>query len=151
MTHFVRQESKGGDEVGRKIVCASAISKCVFKAGRRTIPPAVMLQASGLLPQGVAERSFCPLAEELGDLDLVGTVEGVGMPEKVPASQPGLLDSDGWVKHQVANKLDTGNWRPEMIENERQRGMAVVNEGDLDQLEHDFDEDVDILARHFDL
>ena len=152
ITHFVRWERKNGEEKGRKIVCASAISKCVFKAGRRTIPPAVMLHASGLLPQGMAERSLRPLAEELGTLDGVCTVEGVGMPELDPTLQHELLEADGRdAEDRQAKKLDPESWKTAMIEDERQRGMRVVNEGDLDQLEHDFDEGAEVLARHFDL
>ena len=39
------------------IVYATAVSKCVFKSGRKTISPADMLGMSGLLPARVGEQS----------------------------------------------------------------------------------------------
>ena len=67
------------------------------------------------------------------------------------AQECDLVNGDGWNECQEAKKVETGRWTAELIESERQRGMGIVNEGDLDQLEHDFDEDAEVLAWHFDL
>ncbi|KAI0849674.1 hypothetical protein F5Y00DRAFT_269072 [Daldinia vernicosa] len=42
-----------------KHIFATALSKCVFKSGRKTVSPELMLQMSGLLPAGTSgEKSF---------------------------------------------------------------------------------------------
>ncbi|KAI1325233.1 hypothetical protein F5Y16DRAFT_401696 [Xylariaceae sp. FL0255] len=46
-----------GDEEPRKLIHATALSKCVFKTGRRTIAPELMLEMSGLLPTKGQEDS----------------------------------------------------------------------------------------------
>ena len=59
-----------------KHVIATAISKYVFKLGRFTIHPAIMLEANGMLPErpgegwrGGASETGTP--DELGDIDEV--------------------------------------------------------------------------------
>ncbi|KAI1414044.1 hypothetical protein F5Y13DRAFT_159621 [Hypoxylon sp. FL1857] len=48
--------SSEGDEVKPdKHIFATALSKCVFKSGRKTVSPELMLQMSGLLPTGTSE------------------------------------------------------------------------------------------------
>lgn len=37
-----------------KAIFATAISKCVFKSGRKTVAPALMMQIAGLLPNGAS-------------------------------------------------------------------------------------------------
>ncbi|KAI2471332.1 hypothetical protein F4781DRAFT_120232 [Annulohypoxylon bovei var. microspora] len=45
--------SKEGNDVNSdKVIFATALSKCVFKAGRKTVSPETMFQISGLLPSG---------------------------------------------------------------------------------------------------
>ncbi|KAI1477054.1 hypothetical protein K445DRAFT_8464 [Daldinia sp. EC12] len=47
--------SNAGNEVKpEKHIFATALSKCVFKSGRKTVSPELMLQMSGLLPTGNA-------------------------------------------------------------------------------------------------
>ncbi|KAI0149746.1 hypothetical protein F4776DRAFT_603007 [Hypoxylon sp. NC0597] len=49
----VSSSNSESDEVKPdKHIFATALSKCVFKAGRRTVSPELMLQMSGLLPMG---------------------------------------------------------------------------------------------------
>ena len=137
------------------MVCASAISKCVFKAGRRTIPPAVMLSASGLLPRGMVRVSPLTLADGRERLDGMCSTGCIGASGKDPfeldtAQECDLVNRNGWSECQEAKKVETGRWTTGLIESERQRGMGIVNEGDLDRLEDDFDEDADSLAWHLD-
>jgi hypothetical protein len=58
-----------------KYVIASAISKYVFKLGRFTVHPAILLESSGLLPEREGEgwrggESGVGTPDELGDIDL---------------------------------------------------------------------------------
>ena len=80
----------------------------------------------------------------------------IGASEKDPfeldtAQECDLVNENGWNECQGAKKVETGKWTMGRIENERQRGMGIVCEGDLDRLEDEFDENADRLARHFDL
>ena len=89
-------------------------------------------------------------------LDGVCSTGAIGASQQDPfeldtAQECDLVSGDGCNECQEAKMVETGRWTTEMIENERQRGMGIVNEGDLDQLEHEFDEDGDILGWHFDL
>ncbi|KAL9066002.1 MAG: hypothetical protein Q9161_007853 [Pseudevernia consocians] len=152
ITHFVRQDVKSGEG----IVCATAISKCVFKSGRRTISPEVMLRSSGLLPFGGFLRPVSPPA-----VHPHMTSDEVPQQEDVRAEHGHQLEADTsllsevlgdrWTERPPAKPLQMGGWTSEMIEIERQRGMGIVNVGDLDNLEQDFVADVDLLGRHFDL
>ena len=81
--------------------------------------------------------------------------EGIGASEKDPfeldtAQECDFVNENGWNGCQEAKKVETRRWTTGLIESERQRGMGIVNEGDLDGLEDDLDEDADILAWHLD-
>ncbi|CAF9934832.1 MAG: hypothetical protein ALECFALPRED_006157 [Alectoria fallacina] len=153
ITHFIRKDAQNNDS----IVCATAISKCVFKSGRRTIPPEVMLHASGLLPQEVFAKPVRPTAVRhhttLGRVPQLkdgGILHKFHIEPTTPTVQRSeFLDGDEWMGRQ-GKESQSGGWTAERIESERQRGMGVVNVEDLD-LMHDFLADVDVLARHFDL
>ena len=115
-----------------------------------------MLSASGLLPRGMVRISPLTLADGYERLDGMCSTGGIGVSQKDPfeldtAQECELVNGDGWNECQDAKMVGTGRWTTELIENERQRGMVTVNEGDLDHLEDDFDEDADILAWHADL
>ena len=157
-----RDAAKGGESV----VCATAVSKCVFKSGRRTIAPRVMLRESGLLPpkddvsttttlrvpsavQTHISLSGMPLREEEED---VGFEQQKDLYELDGLPRFDLVNGNGWMDCQSAKESQSGGWTSDMIENERLRGMAAVaNGGDLDDLERDFCADTDVLGRHFDL
>ncbi|OTB05676.1 hypothetical protein M426DRAFT_10426 [Hypoxylon sp. CI-4A] len=47
--------SAGAEDKPDKHIFATALSKCVFKSGRKTVSPELMLQMSGLLPAGNSE------------------------------------------------------------------------------------------------
>lgn len=49
-TRQSRRFSRTTTDVDSSAVCASALSKVVFKDGRKTIPPHIMLELAGLLP-----------------------------------------------------------------------------------------------------
>ena len=154
ITHFVRKDAKSGQSV----VCATAVSKCVFKSGRKTVAPEAMLHDSGLLPRDVhpvprlppavhPHISLSEMSQQEKDVGIEHTQEYE--PTTLPPSK--FLGGNGWMERQQVQESQTRRWTSDMIESERRRGMAVVNVGDLDDLEHDFSADVAVLGRHFDL
>lgn len=153
ITHFVRKDPKSKGTT----VCATAISQCVFKSGRRTIPPEVMLRTSGLWPHEIFPRPILPVAAaHHHTLNEVTGQAGIEDSHKHQYAldtlrQSDSVDGDGWIGSQKVTNMQTGGCTSEMIENERRRGMGTVNGGDLDDLEQDFFADVDLLGRHFDL
>lgn len=66
---------------GRPTVCATAIMKIVFKSGRVTVPPEVLIRASGLIPKGEAasweatRKAGVELAKRHGALVDLSSVE----------------------------------------------------------------------------
>ncbi|KAI6083563.1 hypothetical protein F4821DRAFT_244591 [Hypoxylon rubiginosum] len=65
----VDSESSGNSDCDEdkpeKHIFATALSKCVFKSGRRTVSPELMFQMSGLLPAGSSEeKEFDPVTLE---------------------------------------------------------------------------------------
>ena len=78
---FGRQNRSAGGDVAKdweKKIHATAVSKYVFKLGRLTVHPAVILDASGLLPErpgGWAVDDTTP-AEDLPSCDLFSQPEG---------------------------------------------------------------------------
>lgn len=73
-----RADGSGEGEVDfSKYVCATAISKYVFKLGRFTVHPALVVDAAGLLPERPGQGWYggetgTGTPEELGDLDEAG-------------------------------------------------------------------------------
>lgn len=64
-----------------------------------------------------------------------------------------FVGGDAWTQSRevVKDSQPKRGWTSEMIEDERRRGMEVVNSGDLDELDRDFCPEVDILGRHLDI
>ena len=154
VTHFVRKgavmpsgyslyprqnsdedESKKGNSIpsidgmeGSDAIMATALSKCVFKQGRRTVSPAFMMKQSGLLS-----------AKSLDDA-LPETLESIHS----SASSDSGIELDDSESEEL--ELD---W----IERERQRGMEVAStlaaQGQT-ALEHEFMAQGEALGRHSD-
>lgn len=112
---------------GNEAVVATALSKCVFKQGRRTISPAFMLKQSGLLP-----------AKSLDD----------ALPQETPALDS-CSSSDSGID--VSDSKEESDL--ERIEGERQRGMRVaftLANQSQNALEMEFTADSEALGRHTD-
>jgi len=116
-------------EGGNDAVIATALSKCVFKSGRRTVSPTVMLLESGLLP---TEES----------------------PEKHTNEGPvsfSCSSSDSGIDMGSDSEEDESPLAS--IERERERGMkvasALAGKAQKD-LEDEFTADNDALGRHSD-
>jgi hypothetical protein len=114
---------------GNEAVVATALSKCVFKQGRRTVSPALMLKQSGLLPTKSLDDT---LAHETEPISL----------ESCSSSDSGIEMGDS----KESNALDK-------IEKERQRGMriaATLSAQGQNALEMEFTAESDALGRHRD-
>jgi hypothetical protein len=116
---------------GNDSVVATALSKCVFKTGRRTISPNLMLRLSGLLPTEELAEKFA------GDTGSGATVSS--------ASSDSGID--------MSNDQDGEETEADRIENERQRGMKIAaslaSKAQTD-LENEFTAENDALGRHTD-
>ena len=185
VTHFVRKdtvrprhfsmypkqknENGGMRHVANKedAVIASAISKIVFKKGRLTIPPEVMLQASGLLPprpegEALLQSQALPaprkrqIAQEIFDvpfrafenLDLLWEAIRNSMS---PAPENGRLASrEGSPDGTENDKAAVWTWA--RVEEERAKGMELAQKlGGLDGLAGKFTAEEDALGKHSDL
>jgi hypothetical protein len=157
VTHFVRkgavlpskytlypQQNSGEEEMkrrdstssidsmdGNEAVVATALSKCVFKQGRRTISPALMLRESGLLPTKSLDDA---LPREV---------------DQVPI--PSCSSSDSGID--VADDEEEEDSELDRIEKERQRGMRVaftLASQSQNALEMEFTAESEALGRHSD-
>lgn len=155
VTHFVRkgavmprkytlypEQNAGAEEIkrrgsadsvesmdGNEAVVATALSKCVFKQGRRTVSPAFMLKQSGFLP-----------VKSLDDV--------------LPTAEPPMdscTSSDSGID--VKDGEDHEESELEWVEKERLRGMRVAftlsNKAQKD-LEDEFTAENDALGVHSD-
>jgi hypothetical protein len=156
VTHFVRkgavlprkyslypEQNTGDDDVKRRsstssvdsieineAVVATALSKCVFKQGRRTISPALMLKESGLLPTKSLDDTLASEIDECVPLD------------SCTSSDSGIDLSEGAEESEL-----------ERIEKERRRGMKVAMSlaaQSQTALEHEFTAESEALGRHSD-
>lgn len=153
-------------------IFASGLSKCVWKKGRRTIPPELFLQVSGLLPprpgqedylssmrqEPLPKLSFSRQVEEFYDIPFK-IVERIEMAwdaltthfssELDDSSEDGL--SILGPKELEQQKVQE-EWTWERIETERQRGMEIANRlMELDRLHGEFTGEADALGMRRDL
>lgn len=127
-------------------IAASAMSKIVFKNGRITIAPEMMLEAAGLLPPKPTEKHNDELkqAQVVANLADVGPKEAASQVEKVEGSDTAsnTSQSDSDPLEQLLTR--------EAIEVERQRGMKLARLlREQTELEHEFNDQV-ALGRHYD-
>lgn len=133
-------------DVPSSAIAASAMSKIVFKNGRITIAPEVMLEAAGLLPPKPAENHSEDLmqAQVVANLAEVGPTEAASQVEKVEGS-----DATSESSHSEQDPMEQLHTR-EAIEVERQRGMKLARLlREQTELEHEFNDQV-ALGRHYD-
>ncbi len=168
---YPRQKNKNGGtrlvDKPEDAIIASALSKIVFKKGRLTIPPEVMLQASGLLPPRPAELALLQtqiypapakrlIAQQIFDVpfrffetfDLVWEAARNAVlrsPEtERQQSRDGSPDGTAIEK--------TSQWTWEKVEEERLRGLEMASKlGGLEGLAGEFTAEADALGKHSDL
>ena len=168
---YPRQKNKnaGSRNVDKKedAIIASALSKIVFKKGRLTIPPEVMLQASGLLPPrpadlGLLQTEVYPVAPKgasaqqifdvgfrfFENLDLAWEATcNMLIPEPEEARDQ---SRDGSPDDTITKKRDQWTW--DTVEQERLRGLEIASKlGALDGLTGEFTAEADALGKHSDL
>ena len=145
-----------GDCVNPKepVIFASALSKCVFKKGRLTIPPDVILTNSGVLPPKPLKRAEAESARTSSQSDFAVDevpLNSVGVEEPQdrtkPSEQPD--SKDPFINDGVES--NSGEWTYDMVEVERERGMrsADLLAGQA-ALEHEFTAEGEVLGRHSD-
>jgi len=116
---------------GEKNIFSFAISKYVFKSGRKTIPPQTAFENCGLLPPKPQDSDLATPSPEGSS-----SIEGA-MVEEIAISQESLDD----LLDSSLNPSQVGNsgWTWEMVEKERQRGMKIAKlMAGLDQLNEEF-------------
>lgn len=137
LTFFLRPEKRKGEG---KTLLAVGISRYVMKKGRMTVPPARILQASGLLPPN-------PNGETQSTTPATGTPDNgeainSGEDQDEPAARQVLsftagadLDQAVLENQKKANLSSVeGMWTWDRIEQERVRGLKVVQSFiDLDE------------------
>ncbi|KAM0797218.1 hypothetical protein BDR22DRAFT_882274 [Usnea florida] len=185
VTHFVRKDAikpksfsmypkqknknAGTRRVDKKedAIIASALSKIVFKKGRLTIPPEVMLQASGLLPPRPADLALLQtevyptpvkraLAQQIFD---VGFRFWENFDRAWEATRNMLTPEpeeirdqsrDGSPDETATKQRDQWTW--DKVEKERLRGLEMAEKlGSLDGLAAEFTAEADALGKHSDL
>jgi hypothetical protein len=194
VTHFVRKDTvrpraftllppnqtpRQGklNDLARKedAIFASALSKCVWKKGRRTVSPEIMLQVSGLLPPRPGQEDFVASLrnEPLGKLTFSKQAEEYydipfKIMEKIDTAWDTLkshfsletedTEEEGWMrgelKHMDQHRRQQirEEWTWERVEQERQRGMEIAkNLAEMDRLHGEFTADTDALAMRRDL
>lgn len=152
MASVERRESKdstGG--IAQPAIAASAMSKIVFKNGRITLAPEVMLELAGLLPP--KEKNPVAHREELKEAQIEANAKDN------PAANPTELlpdldtsDSDSGYESPRRNSEDNASqsWTRERIEAERQRGMKMASLlAKQTALEDEFSDEA-ALGRHYD-
>ncbi|EAW07612.1 acyl-CoA thioesterase [Aspergillus clavatus NRRL 1] len=135
MTFFLRPASRKG---GEKTLFATAVSKYVVKKGRLTVPPERVLRASGFLPPRPA-GSATPEVADSNEPSGVGTpAGGEGLPANVSGVDGSLVrevlklqgeekpEQSAAEQKSNAETWDSGEWTWERIEQERLRGLTVV-------------------------
>ncbi|KAL1999512.1 hypothetical protein VTN02DRAFT_4421 [Thermoascus thermophilus] len=169
-----RQRQRDLKDLAKKedAIFASGLSKCVWKKGRRTIPPELFLQVSGLLPprpgqddhpssmrqEPLPNLPFSHQVEEFYDIPFK-IVERIEMawdaltthrsPELDESSEDGLSMRGPKALEQQKGQEE---WTWERIETERQRGMEIANRlMELDRLHGEFTGEADALGMQRDL
>lgn len=155
-------------------IFASALSKCVWKKGRRTVPPEIMLQVSGLLPprpgqeeyiaslrnEPLGRLTFSKRAEEYYDIPfkIIDRIEAVwatlrshltsdmGAAEEEGRSRSNLKRGN-FRDHHPRRQANREEWTWERVEQERQRSMEIAKSlAEMDRLHGEFSADTNALT-----
>ena len=160
-----QKNTKTSRSVGRKedAIFASALSKMVFKKGRLTISPEIMLEASGLLPPKPRDTPLPwqqpqpvpfteTIASEIRDAPFAAVEKLEALREVAENRLFNETSKSGAGESYGTPAAETPEWTWEKVEEERRRGMELANLlSGLDRLEHEFSADSDALGRHGDL
>lgn len=79
-SHFARPKRRGArKDEGQHVLHATVVSKCVFKQGRKTIPPAKVLEAAGLLLNKSSPKEAANTTKVLWDTSQIEEENMVGL------------------------------------------------------------------------
>jgi hypothetical protein len=153
----------------KPVIYASALSKCVFKKGRVTIAPEVMLEASGLLPPKSemgnmsGEESSDPMVEVLSRTGIhempLHDVESLDPSNRAAVKSTQFVDPDSPQSmtdipdnvHEGPARRASSDWTLDAIEMERLRGLEIAKHlAKSEALENHFNSDTEALGRHTD-
>ena len=167
---YPKQKNKDGGTrtVDRKedAIIASALSKVVFKKGRVTVSPDVMLQASGLLPPRPADikllqKQVLPapqqrkIAQEIFDIPFRFFEQADMLYEATRNSLfPAPENDENKSREASPDGMGTNSneftWAK--VEEERVRGLEMANKlAGLEELAGEFTAEADALGKHSDL
>lgn len=123
-----------GEKPTHPPIFASSIAKSVFKQGRRTIPPATVLDQAGLLPV-VGERQ----GVETG-ASMAGGTRSRGNKGSRAATQDVELEKQSPMSDASAHfGTEARPWDWDRVESERSRGMQVATfMAGLDRMDQEF-------------
>ncbi|KAJ5717116.1 hypothetical protein N7488_002762 [Penicillium malachiteum] len=136
LTTFLRPAKRAG---GEKTLLATAISKYVVKKGRLTVAPERLLRTGGFLPARPVEIQVPSALDSSVENSAIGTpasgegitatgVDGSLVRQALKISEDQMPDQDTLEREK---KVNSDSWSPEewpweRIEEERLRGLAVV-------------------------
>jgi len=137
LTCFMRPADKAS---GEKTLLATALSKYVVKKGRLTVSPERLLRASGFIPAPPAESQDKNVPDSSAEASAIGTpasgdegitatgVDGSLVREVLKMGDDQIPGRGALEEHKKSNsKLwSSEEWSWERIEQERLRGLAVV-------------------------
>lgn len=173
--HLIPRQGKLSDLARKEdAIFASALSKCVWKKGRRTVPPEIMLQVSGLLPprpgqeeyitslrnEPLGRLTFSKQAEEYYDIPfkIIDRMEAIWAMlrshltfETEAAGEEEGRRGRNWKHRDLPNhhprQPRREEWTWEKVEQERQRGMEIAKSlAEMDRLHGEFTADTDALT-----
>ena len=142
-----------------KAIVATALSRCVFKAGRRTISPMLMMKYSGLLPLDSIDEAVNASAEYYKSKDLF-SCQHESSSRRTSSTESSFDDrssfsADAGIGYDVVENTEESNLTEmEVIEMKRQRGMKaarLLSSTSQNALEMEFSgEDDPALGKHTD-
>ncbi|CEO58889.1 hypothetical protein PMG11_03585 [Penicillium brasilianum] len=138
LSSFMRPASRAG---GEKTLLATALSKYVVKKGRLTVAPERILRLGGFLPTPPVGDQALSVADSSTDASAIGTpasgegitatggVDGSLVREVLKLNDDQIPTREALEEQQKANSnsWSTEEWTWERIEQERLRGLAVVD------------------------
>lgn len=154
-----RRDSLAGvaSDESKCAIAASALSKVVFKNGRITISPEVMLEASGVLPPKPSETKkehHDQLAETQIKANIAELAASQIAPIKTMQTVDDLESSNSESSRSRGSSVDESSnldqWTWDMIENERKRGLKVASALAAQSLLENELNDTEALGRHTD-
>lgn len=138
-----------GDIEGNDAVVATALSRCVFKQGRRTISPIAMLQLSGLVPTDSSEAKSISIGTSTS---ATKPTRGRTVRRHRRAPAPPSPSTDSGIDMEMDNEK-ANNSELDRIEQERLRGLEIASTltpPAQNGLDKEFMADCEALGRHRD-